>query len=98
MCCCRAAILLESQRHGGMAPMAGVLQCKKEYGSLVCLRPSIASKSREGMLPLSSSLVRGALHPVLGSSVQHRHGHTGESPAKDHKVDEGTGASHMRKG
>jgi len=35
----------------------------------------------------------GVLCPVLGSSVQVRCGHTGESPEEAHKDDEGTGAS-----
>ena len=40
----------------------------------------------------------GVVCPFPGSSVQERHRHAGESPATGHEDDEGTGASHMRKG
>lgn len=35
----------------------------------------------------------GRLCLILGSSIQERHGQSGESPAKCHKGDEGTGPS-----
>lgn len=37
--------------------------------------------------------VCGVLCPVIGSPVQQTHGHAGESPAKGHKDEQGTGAS-----
>ena len=36
------------------------------------------------------------LCPVLGSLVKERHGHTGASPAKVRKDDEGLGASDIQ--
>lgn len=46
------------------------------------------------VFPLSTGKATlGALGPVLGSLVWERQGHTRGSPAKDHKIDGGTGAS-----
>lgn len=40
----------------------------------------------------------GVLRPVQGSPVPEGHGHTGESPMKDHEVDYRTGAISYRGG
>lgn len=59
------------------------------------IRQTIASGSKEAVLPLYSAQMRHTwvMCPVLGCLVQNRHGYTGVTPPENHKDDELTGMS-----
>lgn len=68
---------------------------KNTSGILGYLEKSVASRSREAILPLSrtAEAMSEVLHPVLGSPIQEKQGTAGENPVEGHKDDEELEAS-----
>ncbi|KAK4819935.1 hypothetical protein QYF61_015556 [Mycteria americana] len=69
-----------------------VLAAQKSNRILGCIKSSVASRSREGILPLCSGETSPAvLHPALEPSAQKRCGPVGVGPEERHKNDQRAG-------
>ncbi|PKU48087.1 rna-directed dna polymerase from mobile element jockey- hypothetical protein [Limosa lapponica baueri] len=70
------------------------LAAQKANHILGCIKRSVASRSREVIMPLHShETPPGVLHPALESSAQERHGPVGVGTKEGHKDDQKDGAS-----
>jgi len=68
-------------------------RAQKANHFLGCIKSSMASRSREVILPLcSGEIPPGVLRPALEPSAQERHGAVGAGPEEGHKNDPRAGA------
>lgn len=78
-----------------MGSQLNILRAKKANGILDCIRRTVASRLKDGN-PSPPFSIGGATARVLfllGSTMQERDGHTGESSMEGHKGDGKTGVS-----
>jgi len=69
-----------------------VLAAQKANHILGCIKRSMASRSREVILPLCSGETSpGVLCPAMEPSAQERHGAVGAGPEEGHKNDQNGG-------
>ncbi|PKU46594.1 rna-directed dna polymerase from mobile element jockey- hypothetical protein [Limosa lapponica baueri] len=72
-----------------------VLAVQKANCILVCTKRSVASRSRDMILPLCET-PRGVQHPALGSPTSEGHGSVGAGPEEGHKDDQRAEAPLLR--
>ena len=70
-----------------------MFEAQKTNRILCCIKRSVTSRSREGILPFCSCKTPpGVLCPVLGLPTQEGHGAVGAGPEEGHEDDQKAGA------
>ena len=83
--------MIISERYGG--PQCALIAQKTNW-ILGCIKRSVASRSREVILPLCScETPPGVLHPLVGPQKQEGYKTVGVGPKEGHKDDQKTGAT-----